>query len=213
MKGLQPRGGGSTIRMVKNLRTIVWGQTYLWYNGRIETVFFTEIENMDTNDVNGGPGQESGELSSSGSSGRGRQNVWKVVTFAVVAALAGTLAAHSLLTPASCGGCGGGGGWMKTGAACPEQVAIKTAAYTGAKPCCPGAEASFASVDCPLAKQGGEACPNKPGAPKHPCGPAAGASVSSTDCPLVKQAASCPNSPGAKAAGCCPGGRHRWGQK
>lgn len=130
---------------------------------------------MDTDYTSGGQPESGGELSSSGSSDRGGgQKVWKVVTFAVVVALAGTLAAHSLLTPASCGGCGGGGRWMNTGGAyCPEQVGVKTAAFTGAKACCPEAETSFASTDCPLAKQGGTACPNSPGAPKHACCPGA----------------------------------------
>jgi hypothetical protein len=135
--------------------------------------FFLEIQNMGTNDVKGGQAQDSGELSSSGPKDRGRQNVWKIVVFTVVAALAGTLAAHSLLSPASCGGCGGGGGrWTNTvGAGCPEEVAIKTAAYTADKACCPGAEASFESTNCVLAKEAAKTCPNSPGTPKHPCCP------------------------------------------
>jgi hypothetical protein len=131
--------------------------------------------NADSTSTGGGSSCDSGPASS-------REKTWKTVVFVIVVALAGTLAAHSVLTASRCGGCGGGGGrWMNTLAAgCPEQVAIKTASYTADKPFCPGAEASFKSAGCPLTREETKACPN---------------------------------SPGAKAPGCCPGGRHRWGQK
>jgi hypothetical protein len=131
--------------------------------------------NADLSSAGGGSSCDSGPASS-------REKTWKTVVFVIVVALAGTLAAHSMLTASRCGGCGGGGGrWMNDVAVgCPLQVGTKAAACPSEKACCPGAQASLKTTGCPLVEQSAKACPNSPGAPKQPC---------------------------------CPGGRHRWGQK
>jgi hypothetical protein len=144
---------------------------------------------MDTNEVKPEQPGNNADLTSSGGGSScasgpasSREKTWKTVVFVIVVALAGTLAAHSMLTASRCGGCGGGGGrWMNDVAVgCPLQTGAKAAACPSEKACCPGAQASFKTAGCPLAEQETKACPN---------------------------------SPGAKAPGCCPGGGYRWGQK
>ncbi|HUT31352.1 MAG TPA: hypothetical protein VMX13_16280 [Sedimentisphaerales bacterium] len=160
--------------------------------------------NADLSSAGGGSSCDSGPASSPG-------KTWKTVVFVIVVALAGTLAAHSMLTASRCGGCGAGGARALWGA---NQKGSGREAWV-----CPlvqkvslGEGANLKDTGCPLHK--GQACKNDPTAPVPGCCPGVQASSKSAGCPLAEQAAkACPNSPGAKAPGCCPGGRHRWGQK
>jgi len=173
---------------------------------------------MDTNEVKPEGSDNKADLTSAGAdSSRDSERVSsrgktvKTVIFVIVVALAGTLAAHSMLTASRCGGCGGGGaralwganqkgsgrqGWM-----CPSTTKASV-----------GEAVNLKESDCALHK--GQGCPNSASAPVPGCCPGAQSSSASAGCPLAKEAdKACPNSPGAEAPGCCPGGRHRWGQK
>ncbi|MHC4060714.1 MAG: hypothetical protein ACYSR4_04295 [Planctomycetota bacterium] len=112
----------------------------------------------------------------------------------------------------SAGGAGSGRIW-KTGVFVAVAVlasglaahSMLTASRCGAGPCgvtsilagCP-AEADLQAAACPSEKSGfGAQDTLKVGG-----------------CPLTREATKvCPNSPGGKAPGCCPGGGARWGQK
>ena len=139
---------------------------------------------MDTNEIKPEQSDNRADLSSEGGDSSCNsgpvgscEKTWKTVIFIIVVALAGTLAAHSMLTSSRCGGGSCGGKVMLP--CCPAQADVQAAA-------CPSEKSSLGAQD--TVKVGG--------------------------CPLTREETkACPNSPGAKGPGCCPGGRHGRGQQ